>query len=253
MDTKLITEILLFSVVPLITMFMGGFFGATFNVKNRARSSFLHLAAGVVFAVVAIELLPDIVEKQNVVTVAIGFFAGLAIMLIIKHYTRKSEKKHKEIISTERIEKENIKILPWGLLVGIAIDIILDGILLGVGFSAGKSEGILLCVALSLEVLALGLVVSTELKKEMFKKRLILFITLVLSFSIVVGALIGSILLNLISNNILDGVLAFGLAALMYLVTEELLVEAHEDIDTPFSTAIFFVGFFIFLMIALIN
>lgn len=213
----------------------------------------MHLAAGVVFAVVAIELLPSIVEKQNVFTVSVGFFAGLTVMLIIKHYTRKSENKHKEIIEAEVNKNANNKILPWGLLVGIAIDIVLDGILLGVGFATGKSEGILLCVALSLEVLALGLVVSTELKNEKFKKNLILIITLVLSFSIVLGALIGSILLNFISNSALDGVLAFGLAALMYLVTEELLVEAHEDIDTPFSTAIFFIGFFIFLMIALIN
>jgi ZIP family zinc transporter len=253
MDTKLITEILLFSIIPLATIFIGGFLGTTFNVKKKTRSILLHLAAGVVFAVVAIELLPDIVEKQNIITVSIGFFAGLTLMLIIKHFTRKSENKHKEIIEAKEIEDANNKILPWGLLVGIAIDIVLDGILLGVGFAAGKSEGVLLCAALSLEVLALGLVVSTELKNEKIKKKLILIITLVLSFSIVFGALIGSILLNIISNSALDGVLAFGLAALMYLVTEELLVEAHEDTDTPFSTAIFFVGFFIFLLIALIN
>ena len=37
--------------------------------------------------------------------------------------------------------------------------------------------------------------------------------------------------------------LAFGAAALLYLVTEELLVEAHEVPDTPLLTAMFFVGF----------
>ncbi len=253
MDIKLITEILLFSVIPLATLFIGGYLGTTFNVKKKIRSSLLHLAAGVVFAVVAIELLPDIVEKGNIISVSIGFFAGFAIMLLIKHCTRKSEKKHKGIVISMPTGKTNIKILPWGLLVGIAIDIVLDGILLGVGFAAGKSEGILLCIALSLEVLALGLVVSTELKNERFKKKLIITVTLFLSLSIVFGALVGSILLNIISNSALNGVLAFGLAALMYLVTEELLVEAHEDTDTPFSTAIFFIGFFIFLLIALVN
>lgn len=37
--------------------------------------------------------------------------------------------------------------------------------------------------------------------------------------------------------------LAFGAAALLYLVTEELLVEAHEGQETPLLTALFFIGF----------
>mgnify|MGYP000439235608 CR=1 FL=1 len=35
----------------------------------------------------------------------------------------------------------------------------------------------------------------------------------------------------------------FGTAALLYLVTEELLVEAHEKPDTPLISSMFFVGF----------
>jgi len=77
MNTKLVTEILLFSLIPLITMFAGGLLGSNFNVNSKIRSALLHLAAGVIFAVVAIELLPDIVEKHNVLTVSIGFFVGL--------------------------------------------------------------------------------------------------------------------------------------------------------------------------------
>jgi ZIP family zinc transporter len=36
---------------------------------------------------------------------------------------------------------------------------------------------------------------------------------------------------------------AFGLVALLYLVTEELLTEAHEKPETAWGTAMFFVGF----------
>ena len=45
------------------------------------------------------------------------------------------------------------------------------------------------------------------------------------------------------------GFLAFGLMALLYLVTEELLVEAHEKPDTPLISAMFFVGFLGLLLI----
>ena len=40
-------------------------------------------------------------------------------------------------------------------------------------------------------------------------------------------------------------VLAFGAAALLYLVTEELLVEAHETPDTNWHVIAFFAGFII--------
>ncbi|HEV8177483.1 MAG TPA: hypothetical protein VGP44_07295 [Gemmatimonadales bacterium] len=41
----------------------------------------------------------------------------------------------------------------------------------------------------------------------------------------------------------LAAVLAFGAAALLYLVVEELLVEAHEEAETPLLGAMFFLGF----------
>ena len=48
---------------------------------------------------------------------------------------------------------------------------------------------------------------------------------------------------------VVAGFLTFGLIALLYLVTEELLVEAHEQPDSPVITAMFFVGFLGLLMI----
>jgi ZIP family zinc transporter len=44
-------------------------------------------------------------------------------------------------------------------------------------------------------------------------------------------------------------VLSFGVAALLDLVTEELLTEAHEVDETPLLTSMFFVGFLALLMI----
>jgi ZIP family zinc transporter len=56
-------------------------------------------------------------------------------------------------------------------------------------------------------------------------------------------------LLVVASANVVDATLAFGLAALLYLVTEELLVEAHEVPETSAQTAMFFVGFILLLTI----
>lgn len=57
-----------------------------------------------------------------------------------------------------------------------------------------------------------------------------------------IGTLVATPVATLSSTTI-AGFLSFGVIALLYLVTEELLVEAHEKRDTPFVTALFFVGF----------
>jgi len=226
--------------------------GIVFNVKSNLRSFILHLAAGVIFAVVAIELLPDIVARENLVGVSVGFFAGLLLMLVIKHFSHLSEQKHKAALQNNTASVGAVAI-PWALLIGIAVDLFIDGILLGVGFAAGESEGILLSVALSLEILVLGLVVATELKTEKILNAKIMQAISILAITFVLGALSGSVMLSVLSEEVLTYILAFGLSALMYLVTEELLVEAHEHVDTPINTTIFFVGFFIFLIVAILH
>jgi ZIP family zinc transporter len=74
----------------------------------------------------------------------------------------------------------------------------------------------------------------------------------VLAGLIMLGALIGGTLLAGLAGPWLEGVLAFGAAALLYLVTEELLVEAHELPDTPLMTACFFVGFLVIFLIEML-
>lgn len=47
--------------------------------------------------------------------------------------------------------------------------------------------------------------------------------------------------------------LSFATVALLYLVTEELLTEAHEQPDTPLLTTMFFVGFLSLLLLSMIG
>ncbi len=65
-----------------------------------------------------------------------------------------------------------------------------------------------------------------------------------LSLALVIGAIGAVLALGSAPAALLAGLLAFGLAALLFLVAEELLVEAHETVDTPLLAAMLFVGFF---------
>jgi zinc transporter, ZIP family len=86
MNTKLISEILLFSLLPFLSINSGGILGTFFKIKDSIRSFMLHLAAGVIFAVVAIDLLPKVVLGQNLFIVSTGFFGIAAYDAYQVHY-----------------------------------------------------------------------------------------------------------------------------------------------------------------------
>ena len=66
------------------------------------------------------------------------------------------------------------------------------------------------------------------------------------------GAAGGSYFLADANPVAIDAVMAFAVAALLYLVTEELLTEAHEVKETAALTLMFFAGFIVLLVIEML-
>ncbi|PVZ05232.1 hypothetical protein C7388_105226 [Methylobacterium radiotolerans] len=94
---------------------------------------------------------------------------------------------------------------------------------------------------MTVEVLFLGLTVANELGEGGASKRRVVGLTAALVMPLPLGALLGGPVGSL-PHFVQGGFLAFGLIALLYLVTEELLVEARETEDRPWVTAMFFAG-----------
>lgn len=239
--------ILLYVSFPVLATIVGGVV-ATFRPPGpRLSSAIQHFAAGVVFAAVASELLPEISAEHNNIAVIGGFAAGVGLMLGIKwlltrtvgHAGHGPGATVEGVGHGEEVEAES----SLGLVVTVAVDIVIDGLLIGVGFAAGEEVGILLTIALTLELLFLGLSVAAALTADEVARGKTMGIIAGLGALVLVGATVGVLLLGELSGGWLVAVLAFGAAALLYLVTEELLVEAHEREDTLWVTALFFVGF----------
>ena len=152
------------------------------------------------------------------------------------------------------IRKKTIKraavALPIGMLAAMAVDLLLDGILIGVGVRLGATQGLILTVALTLEILFLGLSVVAEVTEAGASKTRAVVITLVLGLVTAVGAIGGAALLAGVSETVMAAVLAFGAAALLYLVVEELLVEAHEEKENVWLGAMFFLGCLVIYVLA---
>jgi ZIP family zinc transporter len=123
------------------------------------------------------------------------------------------------------------------------------GIVLGIAFSASDESGIILTVALTLEVLFLALSVSAALAAAGVGRMLAIVVPVALAALLSIAAVAGNAAFAGLPANLYAALLGLGTVALLYLVTEELLVEAHEVPETPFATAAFFIGFIVFFLI----
>jgi ZIP family zinc transporter len=239
----LFQKIILFSLLPVITMVAGGVIATFHKPSGNIRSLILHFAAGVVFSVVAVEILPDIVKTHAPLQLIIGFTLGFLIMIGVKKFTEGNE----NITTGARTNK-----IPFSLLTAIAVDIFIDGLLLGIGFTAGNTEGILLAIALSVELLSLGMATATELGENKISKQKSIVVITILAMVFFTSAVLGATLLHTLTHKALEIVLSFGLSALLFLVTEELLTEAHQEQETVWHSTVFFGGFLLFLIFGMV-
>ena len=195
----------------------------------RMVSAIQHFAAGVIFAAAAGEILPDVIHGGSPMATFIGGTLGVLAMLAVK-------------------QLETLFKGATGLLAMIGFDLLVDGLILGIGFAASAQTGLLLTLAISLEVIFLGLALSVGLARGNWPTGKIILTTAALMALLPIGALLATPV-ALLSQTMITGFLTFGLIALLFLVTEELLVEAHETPESPWITAMFFAGFLALLLL----
>ena len=94
----------------------------------------------------------------------------------------------------------------------------------------------------------LSLSVAAELGEANIGRQATFGWTIALSLMLPAGVIAAAPIAYL-PPDVVTGAFAFGLIALLYLVTEELLVEAHEIEDRPWTSALFFVGFLVLLVL----
>jgi ZIP family zinc transporter len=219
---------------------LGGILAGFWSPNVKARSAIQHIAAGAVLAAVAANVIPEVERLGNRGGVLVGFTLGGLLMIGLKWIV-------------VRVEGENKHAgkLPAGLAAAAAVDTFLDGVIISAGFSTNQQLGMLLTIALALELLFLTLSVGAEFRKGKSSFWQGLAITSGIALLLPIGAFGAAFFLAGVSETMLAVVLAFGAAALIYLIAEELLVESIQAEASLFSTAMLFSGFLVLLALKL--
>lgn len=234
-----IEKVLMFTLIPVFAVIIGGTISSYRQPSPGLRVIIQHFAAGVVFSAVALQILPELVLKLTIFPLIFGFSLGVAFMICAGQLIEKLIGDESEVGGASSL----------GLALASGTDLFIDGLLLGISFGVGQKQGIIITIALTIELLLLGLSVASSMLRDHAGRSKVIAIITLLGFCVVLGSTIGGLLLQGLSGAALVSVLAFATSAFLYLVTEELLVEAHKGPDTRLATSMFFVGFLLMMVI----
>ncbi|MDX2275612.1 MAG: transporter [Hyphomonadaceae bacterium] len=212
-----------FTLIPMGLFVLGASLSGALRLTPAMSSAMQHLAAGLVFAAAATEVLPDLQHQGSALAIVIGGGLGLFAMFSIK-------------LLGARFPG------PAAMIALIGLDIFIDGIVLGVSFAGGVRHGLILLIALAVEIAFLGLAAGEGLFLILRRYWKVIAAALAGGLLLPIGALVGGPI-HALPPSWLAMAYAFALISLLYLVTEELLVEAHHKPDSPLITSMFFIGF----------
>jgi len=270
--------------IPTFTMMLGGLIVFKYHVGTKLIAALQHFASGILVGAIGWELTPEIetASKSEILALVIGFFLGVCFLLFVgrfdfRHWKSCSQKQNFDreeahnLISDEEgsdkpvqkgiseyhsvndtsdilLEKNQV---PIGLVLAVLVDGSIDGLLIGISSLSSVGTGLVTAIALSIEMALLGVSTCNTLRKSTLSITSILALCLTLPLSILIAGLIGASLLQGTEGPVLIGTIAFGGAGLLYLVTEELMIEAHEDEETDrwWVTIMFFVGFMVVILL----
>jgi len=131
----------------------------------------------------------------------------------------------------------------------VGTDALVDGLLIGIASASGASAGKVMAVALAIEMGFLGLTFATTISSFSWRRVSVLAPPLLL----VAGGGLGGLTASLLASSPVMhvGLIAFGVAALLFLVTEELLLEAHSGGSEEHIWWVdmqFFIGFYLSIL-----
>jgi zinc transporter, ZIP family len=232
---------LLWLALPAVVMLAGGALTAVWRPSESLVALVQHVAAGVILGAITIEVFPEM-RREDVAPLALlaSFSVGALFMFGVKRLGIWLEARSEAARGAQGLN--------YGFLIAVFLDAVLDGVTIGAGFSAEARVGFALALGLSIEMLFLGM----SLISDTLHGARVFWLCASLGLTILVTAALGYWTLSSLPRSYIAIALAFCAAALLYLVTEELLIEAHTHTEKPYAMLVLFAGFAGFWAISLL-
>jgi zinc transporter, ZIP family len=225
------------AALPAAGNLAGGVLAETFRVSERTLSLALHLAAGIVLAVVGLELMPEALGAGVPWVPLLAFVGGGAAFIaldravgFIQARTRGGEKQGSAL----------------GIFSGVSLDLFSDGVMIGTGTVINPALGLLLAMGQVPADVPEGFAAVATMRNAGISRQRRVLLAAGFAVPIFVGATLGFFALRDAPEILTLSVLALTGGALTAVVVEEMISEAHEGQTSRLGPIFLTAGFAIF-------
>ena len=226
-----------FAALPAAGNFFGGALAEVFRVSERALSLSLHLAAGIVLAVVGLELMPEALEASRPWVPLLAFVGGGALFIGLDRAIGYVQ---------ARMGRDEKRTGPLTIFAGVSIDLFSDGVMIGTATVLDPALGLLLALGQVPADVPEGFAAIATLRSAGIRRRRRILLAAGFALPILLGAALGFLALRQAPEIVTLSVLALTGGALVAVVVEEMIGEAHEGETSRLGPIFLTAGFAIF-------
>lgn len=233
--------VLALAALPAAGNFLGGLASEAVPVSDRTLSLALHLAAGIVMAVVGLELMPEALNSSLPWVPILAFVGGGVFFLLIQRAIGEIQ----AALGTGETSAG-----PLAIFSGVSLDLFSDGVMIGTGTVLNPALGLLLALGQVPADVPEGFAAVATLRKARVSRARRILLAASFAIPVVVGASLGYLALRDAPELLTLSVLAITGGALTSVVMEEMMTEAHEGETSALGPIFLTAGFAIFAAIS---
>ena len=235
-------HVLLLALMPAAGNFAGGLLAEAVKISSLRLSLALHAAAGIVLAVVAVELMPRALEAQPAWVIVAAFVAGGGFFVLVDMLI--------EVAATRRGEAQNTEGGPWVIYFAVAVDLFTDGVLIGTGSTISLGLAFLLALGQVTADIPEGFATMANFKRRDFPRGQRLLIAASFTIPVLLGAVLGYSIVRGQPDLVKLSLLAFTAGVLVTSAVEEITPEAHRESDARLAALVLVGGFALFTLLS---
>ena len=175
------------AALPALANFAGGGLAEVFEVSARSLSLALHLAAGIVLALVGLELMPEALQANPPWPPLVAFVAGGAVFIGLDRVVGYVQ---------GRLGGEPDHSSALAIFGGVSMDLFSDGIMIGTGTVLNPALGLLLALGQMPADLPEGFAAVATLRRAGIPRKLRLLMAAAFAIPILLGAALGFLALR---------------------------------------------------------
>jgi ZIP family zinc transporter len=233
-------QVLALAALPALGNFAGGLLAEAFNISERTLSLALHAAAGIILAVVGVELMPQALDAEPAWVVILAFILGGVFFILIDH----------TIGLVQARFGEGAGISAWPIYFGVAVDLFSDGLMIGASSTISFSLALLLALGQVSADIPEGFATIAAFKRQGLRRGLRMLIAALFAIPVLFGAALGYFLVRGAPEWIKLSLLAFTAGILITVVVEEIVPEAHRGEEARLAALVFVCGFALFTLLS---